>query len=66
MKDHFTKEEAEALILKAGGSVETFHKWMRGQTCPLVDGVMAYYPYDVNRFIKYKCDPKNEPVADFD
>ncbi len=66
MNTHYTIEEAERKVTEAGGSVETFNKWMRGQTCPVVDDEMAYYQYDVDRFIKYKCDPKNEPIIDFD
>jgi len=62
-----TIKEAQEKITKAGGSVETFNKWMSGQTCGLKeDGTVDIYEYDVDRFIRYKCNSKNEPFWDFD
>lgn len=58
--------EAEQKIIEAGGDVKVFHKWMCGQTCPFIDGKPGYYDHDVERFIRYKCDPKNEPTYEFD
>ena len=59
--------EAESAIKKAGGSVETFWKWMQGQTMGLnEDGSTDVYEYDVKRFIRYNCDPKKEPLSDWD
>ena len=43
-----------------------FLNWMRGQTVGLKDGEADYYDDDVNRFIRYKCNPDNEPLAEFD
>ena len=62
-----TIKEAKQLIKKAGGSWSVFMKWMNGQTVGMnKDGSTDFYDYDVNRFIRYKCNPKNEPPEDFD
>jgi hypothetical protein len=62
-----TIQEAENKITEAGGSIETFWGWMRGQTVGLNDdGSTDVYEYDVDRFIRYKCDPKNEPAGEWD
>lgn len=61
-----TQEKAEKLVIEAGGKVEDLWEWMRGQTCGLIDGVPDFYDYDIERFIRYKCNPKNEPIAEFD
>jgi hypothetical protein len=40
---------------------------MRGQTMGFnPDGSINVYEYDVDRFIRYKCNPKNEPMAEVD
>ena len=62
-----TIDKAKEEIKKAGGSWDTFNEWMRGQTVGLnEDGTTNLYDYDVERFIRYKCNPKNEPTAEFD
>ncbi len=43
-----------------------FSNWMRGQTVGITNGEINYYDYDVERFISYKFDPKNEPISDMD
>ena len=59
--------EAEKIITEAGGSIVTFWDWMRGQTMGLnEDGTTNIYDCDVHRFIRYKCDPKNEPLVEMD
>jgi len=60
-------EEAEKAIKDAGGDVEVFWKWMYGQTMSLNDdGSTNVYEYDVERFIRYKCNPDNEPLNEWD
>lgn len=62
-----TIKQAEEAVTKAGGSVEVFWDWMHGQTMGLnPDGSTDVYEYDVNRFIRYKCNPKNEPMSEMD
>jgi len=62
-----TTEEAKKQIKKAGGSWKVFNSWMRGQTVGMnEDGSEDIYDYDVERFIRYKCNPKNEPLVDVD
>jgi len=62
-----TQKQAEEMIIKAGGDINIFWDWMRGQTVGVYeDGSSNYYDYDVERFIRYKCNPKNEPSCDFD
>jgi len=62
-----TIQEVEKKITDAGGDVKVFWEWMRGQTCGLnEDGTENIYEYDVNRFIRYKCNPKNEPISEVD
>lgn len=65
MKD-LTEKQVKQLLKKAGGSWRVFKEWMVGQTCPIINGEMGYYEYDVDRFIRYKCDPKNEPYEEWD
>jgi len=62
-----TQEETKKKIKEAGGKWSVFIKWMRGQTVGLnKDDTVNYYEYDVKRFIRYKCDPKNEPLDEWD
>jgi hypothetical protein len=62
-----TIKEAEQKIINSGGKIDVFWNWMKGQTMSLnPDGSTNVYDYDVDRFIRYKCDPKNEPIEDFD
>jgi hypothetical protein len=59
--------EAEDKIAKAGGDVAVFWEWMNGQTMGLDEnGETDVYDCDVDRFIRYKCNPKNEPWQDVD
>jgi hypothetical protein len=60
-------EEVQEIIEAKGGSIETFFKWMRGQTIGLYDdGTSNFYEYDVERFIRYGCNPDNEPLSEWD
>lgn len=62
-----TEQQAKNKIEQAGGSWKTFQNWISGQTCPVLDdGSFGYFEYDVDRFIRYKCDPKNEPLSEVD
>ena len=61
-----TEKEAKKCVENAGGSWDVFSEWMRGQTMGMVDGKPDIYDSDVNRFIRYKCDPKKEPISEFD
>ena len=62
-----TIEQAENKIKEAKGSIDVFWKWMKGQTIGLnEDGTTDIYEYDVDRFIRYKCNPNNEPVWEID
>lgn len=62
-----TKQQAEQKIIEAGGDVKVFWEFMNGQTMGLnEDGTTDVFDCDVDRFIRYKCDPKNEPLSDFD
>ena len=62
-----TGEEVKKRIKEAGGSIEVFSKWMRGQTVGMYpDGSVDYYEYDVDRFIRYNCNPDNEPIEEWD
>lgn len=67
MKNNMLIQEAKDKIKKAGGSWKVFMDWMRGQTVGInKDGTTDFYYYDINRFIRYKCDPKNELLAEWD
>jgi len=62
-----TTKKAKDKIKKAGGNWKTFEKWMRGQTVGLYpNGETDWYKWDVDRFIAYKCNPKNESISEFD
>jgi len=64
--ENLTEKQTKKMIEKAKGSWKVFNEWMAGQTCPLIDGKCGYYEYDVARFIRYKCNPKNEPYEEWD
>ncbi len=60
-------EEARKKVKEAGGSWEVFENWMVGQTIGVYDdGTPNIYDWDVDRFIRYKCDPDNEPLEEWD
>ena len=60
-------DKAVKMIKEAGGSWVDFQEWMIGQTMGLnEDGSTDYYDCDVERFISYKCNPKNETLNDWD
>lgn len=62
-----TIKEAKKRIKKAGGDWKVFTQWMEGQTLGMYpDGSADIYKCDVERFIKYKCNPDNEPIGEFD
>lgn len=62
-----TEQQATKKIEEAGGDFKTFWDWMDGQTVGMTeDGVVDIYDCDVDRFIRYKCDPKNEPTYEMD
>lgn len=62
-----TVQQAEEKIQSAGGSIVVFWEWMSGQTMGMnEDGTIDVYDYDVDRFIRYNCDPKKEPLAEMD
>lgn len=59
--------KAKEKIETAGGSWATFDEWMNGQSVGMYeDGETNFYDHDVNRFIRYNCDPKKEPFYEFD
>jgi len=61
------KSEAKKKIEDAGGTWKEFEKWMFGQTVGVGDdGEIDYYDHDVNRFIGYTCNSKNEPITEWD
>ena len=60
-------DEVREAIEKAGGDWEVFCDWMYGQTMGMDEnGEPDIYSHDVERFIRYKCDPKNEPPWEWD
>ncbi len=64
---YYTRDEVKKLMKENKITMKAFDKWMFGQTCPLTDkGELAYYIWDVERFISYKGDPKNESVFAWD
>ena len=66
-KKQMTKQRAQEVIKQAGGSWGVFCDWMSSQTVGMDEnGEIEYYEYDVYRFVKYKCDPENEPATDYD
>jgi len=61
------EKEVREKIAKAGGRWEVFQVWMRGQTCSMYeDGATNFYDHDVNRFVRYNCNPNNEPLMEWD
>lgn len=64
--EHYTPKEVKKLLKENNIKWEDFIKWMFGQTCPIVNGEFCYYKYDIDRFIRYKGDHKNEPLVEWD
>ncbi len=65
--NYYTRDEVKKLMKENKITMKAFDKWMFGQTCPITDeGDMGYYTYDVERFIRYKGDPKKEPLWAWD
>lgn len=59
--------EEEVKILFAKICWDRFEKWIKGQTVGVgKDGEINYYKHDVERFVRYRFNPDNEPVSDFD
>jgi len=42
--------------------LDDFNKWMFGQTTALY----GVYRYDLERWLRYKCNPNNEPLYEMD
>lgn len=64
-----TTKEAQGKIKKAGGTKAwyVFLDWMNGQTMGMdKKGMTIWYEHDVERFIRYKCNPKDEPLSEVD
>lgn len=47
---HVTEDDVKSLF--SNDELELFYKYMNGQGCPLVDGKLCYFPWDVSRFIR--------------
>lgn len=62
-----TVNEAKKVVEENGGDWEIFCSWMYGQTCGIdKNGNPDIYDYDVQRFVRYNCNPKNEPLHEWD
>jgi hypothetical protein len=57
--EYYTKEQTENLLKENNIDIESFDKWMFGQTCPIENGELCYYKYDIDRLIRYKGDARN-------
>lgn len=44
--------EADLELFMSKSELKKFDKWIRGQTCALIDGKMVFYSWDVERFLK--------------
>lgn len=51
-KEYYTHDEVVALMIKNNLDINEFHEWMYGQTCPVIDGEICYFTWDVVRFIR--------------
>lgn len=51
-KNYYTHDEAVALLIKNNLDTNEFHEWMYGQTCPVVNGEICYFKWDVDRYIR--------------
>ena len=51
-KEYYTKDEVKQLLDKEQLTFTVFREWMYGQTCPLVEGKICYFTWDVGRFIR--------------
>lgn len=50
-KNYYTHDETVALLIKNNLDTNEFHEWMYGQTCPVVDGEICYFKWDVDRYV---------------
>ena len=50
---NMTEKEVKKLLKKHKLDWADFEKWIRGQTCPILEGgELGYYHHDVDRFIR--------------
>lgn len=50
--DHYTKEDVDRLLKEHNIPVEDFGNFIYGQGCPIVNGELCYFTWDVDRFIR--------------
>lgn len=49
-EDYYTQETVEQLV----PDMKDFYRWMFGQGCPIIDGKLCYYCWDVDRYLRLK------------
>jgi hypothetical protein len=53
----YSKQQVQKLLKENNLKWADFIKWMRGQTCPILDdGECGFYQYDVDRYVGHKKD----------
>jgi hypothetical protein len=63
----FTPEEFEALVNEFPGiNLDKVNDAMLGNTCPIVDGIMVYYPWDVRSAIYCGVENRNQRDSEWD
>lgn len=53
MRLHYTKADVDKLLKEHNIPIEDFRNFIHGQGCPMVDGELCYFTWDVDRFIEY-------------
>jgi nicotinamide riboside kinase len=62
---HYTTKQLEQILAENNITADEFARWIYGQTCPLIEGELAYYKWDVDRFIKNHEKNKRKIFDDF-
>jgi len=64
---YYTRYDVKKLMKENKIPMKAFNRWMFGQTGPITDdGELAYFTWDVERFIRYKGKAENEPLVEWD
>lgn len=51
--DYYTQQEVDKMLADKYILPETFGNFIFGQGCPIIDGELCYFKWDVDRFFSY-------------
>ena len=51
---YYTRLDVELMCFEHSISMKEFDYWMHGQGCPIIEGGLCYFSWDVQRFFEHK------------